>query len=130
MAAPERCLSFIAAVMLTGLLAACATGPQQPDPETRQQALWEAEAMAWRERRLARLTEPYGWLSLVGLEFLENGQWTLGSAPGNDLGIRLTGAAAIIFVTLGLGFFLCYNETEVLGILKRKKAEEGIDIDV
>ncbi len=54
----------------------------------------------------------------------------LGSAPGNDLGIRLTGAAAIIFVTLGLGFFLCYNETEVLGILKRKKAEEGIDIDV
>jgi uncharacterized protein len=85
MAAPERRLSLVAMAVLASLLTACATGPRQPDPEPRQEVLWEAEAMAWRERRLARLIEPYGWLSLVGLEFLENGQWTLGSAPGNEL---------------------------------------------
>ncbi|MDT8449826.1 MAG: DUF1684 domain-containing protein [Wenzhouxiangellaceae bacterium] len=40
---------------------------------------------AWRERRLARLTEPYGWLSLTGLVMLAPGETTLGSSPDNDV---------------------------------------------
>lgn len=40
----------------------------------------------WRERRLARLTEPYGWLSLIGLVMLDaGGEVRIGSAPGNDI---------------------------------------------
>jgi len=45
---------------------------------------WEADAADWRARRLARLTEPFGWLSLVALEYLEDGRWQLGSAEDND----------------------------------------------
>lgn len=42
--------------------------------------------MDWRERRLARLTEPHGWLSLVGLVMLEPGsRTTVGSASTNDV---------------------------------------------
>lgn len=42
--------------------------------------------MDWRERRLDRLTEPQGWLSLVGLVMLEpNGRITVGSGPDNDV---------------------------------------------
>jgi len=52
--------------------------------ETRAEQ-WEQAALDWRERRLNRLTEPYGWLSLVGLHFLEDGEWRLGRAPENDL---------------------------------------------
>ena len=53
----------------------------QPD----QHQQWEQEALEWREGRLERLTAPFGWLSLVALEFLPDGDWTVGSAPDNDV---------------------------------------------
>lgn len=46
---------------------------------------WEAEAMEWREQRLERLTAPFGWLSLVALEFLADGEWTVGAGADNDV---------------------------------------------
>lgn len=39
---------------------------------------------AWRQQRLASLTAPDGWLSLVGLEWLEPGTNRIGRAPDND----------------------------------------------
>ena len=39
----------------------------------------------WRARRIARLTAPDGWLSLIGLHWLEPGPNTLGSAAGNAI---------------------------------------------
>ncbi|TVS11633.1 MAG: DUF1684 domain-containing protein [Wenzhouxiangella sp.] len=47
----------------------------------------EAAALEWREQRLERLTAPFGWLSLVALEFLGDGTWAVGSA--NDKPVRL-----------------------------------------
>lgn len=38
---------------------------------------------AWRARRLERLKAPDGWLTLIGLHFLEPGDSTVGHAPGN-----------------------------------------------
>lgn len=49
------------------------------------QAAHAAEVEDWFSRRVARLTEPYGWLSLVGLHWLEGNAWRLGSAPDNDV---------------------------------------------
>ncbi|QKK03156.1 MAG: DUF1684 domain-containing protein [Pseudomonadota bacterium] len=46
---------------------------------------WRAGVMAWRERRLGRLTEPYGWLSLVGLDFVDDGQWRVGHSDQVDI---------------------------------------------
>jgi uncharacterized protein (DUF1684 family) len=43
----------------------------------------------WRQARHTRLSQIDGWLTLVGLEWLKDGQNRVGSAPGND--IRLTG---------------------------------------
>jgi len=40
---------------------------------------------AWRKQRLARLTAPTGWLSLVGLEWLKEGANKIGSAKDNDI---------------------------------------------
>ncbi|MGH8212638.1 MAG: DUF1684 domain-containing protein [Rhodanobacteraceae bacterium] len=42
----------------------------------------------WRVQRLARLTAPDGWLSLVGLHWLEPGPSTIGSAPDNAIVIE------------------------------------------
>lgn len=50
------------------------------------------EIESWRARRLARLTAPDGWLSLIGLHWLEPGRSTLGGADDNA--IVLAGAPA------------------------------------
>ena len=42
------------------------------------------EVETWRAQRLARLTTPDGWLSLIGLHFLQDGDNTVGSAKDND----------------------------------------------
>ncbi len=67
---------WVLAVLAAGLMTstALATPPQ-----------WEQEAMEWREQRLERLIAPFGWLSLGALEFLPDGEWTVGSAPDSDV---------------------------------------------
>jgi uncharacterized protein (DUF1684 family) len=49
------------------------------------EAQWEAEAREWQEQRLERLVEPFGWLSLIALEFLNDGHWSVGSAKDSDV---------------------------------------------
>lgn len=44
---------------------------------------------AWRASRHERLQQPDGWLTLVGLEWLEPGETRIGSAAGND--VQLSG---------------------------------------
>ena len=47
---------------------------------------------AWRANRHERLMQPDGWLTLVGLEWLSDGENRIGSAADND--IQLSGGAA------------------------------------
>ena len=46
----------------------------------------------WRQRRNARLSSDNGWLTLVGLEWLQEGENPVGSGPDNA--IRLSGGPA------------------------------------
>jgi uncharacterized protein (DUF1684 family) len=48
------------------------------------EAAYPKELETWRAQRLARLTTPDGWLSLIGLHFLNAGDNTIGSASDND----------------------------------------------
>jgi uncharacterized protein (DUF1684 family) len=48
-------------------------------------AAQRAEVLKWREARAARLAAPDGWLSLVGLHWIDPGTHRVGSAPDNDL---------------------------------------------
>ena len=75
------------------LLAACERGPAKPTPEQAAQAAREAAAYAqaqqtWRAQRLADLTKPDGWASLIGLHWLDLGVHRVGSDTDN--GIRTT----------------------------------------
>lgn len=54
----------------------------------------------WRAGRLARLTAPNGWLSLIGLDWLHEGANTVGSAADNDLVLK-AGPAHLGTVTQG-----------------------------
>jgi uncharacterized protein len=53
----------------------------------------------WRAKRVARLTAPEGWLSLIGLEWLQEGANKVGSAPDNDVVLQ-AGPAHLGVVTL------------------------------
>ncbi|MBY6205297.1 DUF1684 domain-containing protein [Halomonas denitrificans] len=55
------------------------------EAEMNERTLLEADVLDWRERRRARLTEPYGYLSLVGLVMLEPGTYRLGRAEDADI---------------------------------------------
>jgi len=55
-----------------------------PDAEAHRELIQQ-----WRQKRNARLASDFGWLSLVGLEWLQEGENRVGSGQGNT--IRLSG---------------------------------------
>lgn len=48
---------------------------------------WQRDLLAWREKRAAGLQTPEGWLSLIGLEWLKEGDNSVGSAADNKIQI-------------------------------------------
>lgn len=56
--------------------------PPSPPPSPAPGA-YRSEILAWRARRIESLRGPGGWLSLVGLSWLEPGKNAVGSGPGN-----------------------------------------------
>jgi len=61
-------------------------------PAFAQDTSWEHELTAWREQHVADLLKPAGWLSLTGLEWLQPGDNSFGTAADNK--IRLAGNSA------------------------------------
>jgi len=70
---------------LVAVLAACAESAPEVDPAYR------AEIEAWRAARLERLTSESGWLTLVGLYWLEQGVNRFGADPRNEIPIAVAG---------------------------------------
>src|SRR5258707_4429973 len=56
-----------------------------PAPVASQENPWEKENADWREAHKADLLKPDGWLSLAGLEWLQPGENSVGSAPDNKI---------------------------------------------
>src|SRR5438477_957962 len=50
-----------------------------------QDAAWQKEISEFREKRAAGLQKPDGWLALVGLEWLQPGETSVGSAADNKV---------------------------------------------
>jgi len=48
---------------------------------------WEKDLLKWRAERATRLRAPEGWLSLIGLEWLQEGDNSVGSAADNRIQI-------------------------------------------
>jgi uncharacterized protein len=49
---------------------------------------WQQELVAWRKQHVADLLKPAGWLSLTGLEWLQPGDNSFGSAADNKIRLR------------------------------------------
>lgn len=75
----------------------------------------KADFETWQAERLDRLTQPYGWLSLVGLHFLKPGINTIGSAPGNTIQLGY-GPAQIGAIDMKDGVYVL-SATPEIGVL-------------
>ncbi len=74
-------MKFLCAVsLLTAAMALGAVDTVSPTDVTHR-----TETEQWRSERLGRLRDPNGWLTLVGLHWLEPGWQRIGSDTGNDL---------------------------------------------
>jgi len=51
-------------------------------------ATWKSELETWRAKRAAGLQAPEGWLSLIGLDWLKDGDNTFGAAGDNRIQIN------------------------------------------
>ncbi len=85
-----RCIRLCIASAVWALMATTALPTMAA--EITPQAAHRAEVDAWHTARLQRLRAPDGWLSLVGLHWVEAGEHRLGSAPDNDI-VLATGPA-------------------------------------
>lgn len=77
---------------VAALAVAACNGPSGPSAaqqaaKAKAAAAFAASEQAWRGQRLAELTKPDGWASLIGLHWLDRGSHRVGSAADN--GIRL-----------------------------------------
>jgi uncharacterized protein (DUF1684 family) len=80
---------FVAAILVISIVAC---GPAEPKLDL---AAYEAEIMEWRGGRLERLLAPNGYLTQIGLHWLDEQVYTIGSDPGSDIVVPATAAARI-----------------------------------
>lgn len=67
--------------------------------DTAAPADFAQQTVNWHNKRLAGLTAPNGWLSLIGLDWLKDGANRIGSAADNDIVLK-AGPAHLGVVTL------------------------------
>jgi uncharacterized protein (DUF1684 family) len=70
--------NLLLALALLSALPAMAAEPVDP-------AAHRSEVETWHQGRIERLLRPAGWLSLVGLHWIEEGRHTVGSAAGSGI---------------------------------------------
>ncbi len=97
-----RLLALVLAVGLVAILAGgCKNSSKSPDGDA-----YEKEIQTFHEQRLARLKAKDGWLSLVGLFWLEEGDNTFGNSDEADFVLEIKDVPPLI------GAFV-YKEGEV-----------------
>jgi uncharacterized protein (DUF1684 family) len=78
----KRTLSLFAAVILALAPFSVGSADSSATPDS-----WQRDLLAWREKRAANLQTPEGWLSLIGLEWLKEGDNSVGSTADNKIQI-------------------------------------------
>jgi uncharacterized protein (DUF1684 family) len=79
---PRSPLLALLLTLLPLVVLAAGSTPSAP-PNGKGASTWEKEVRDWRAARQKRLTSPTGWLTLIGLEWLEKGENGVGSASSN-----------------------------------------------
>jgi uncharacterized protein len=87
-------LRYLGTTSVVCLVAVFATANEQDT------ASWQRDLLAWRAQHAADLQKSDGWLSLTGLDWLENGDNSTGSAADNKIHLPKGGPAHVAVLTL------------------------------
>ena len=100
-----RKVLLAAAFVLVAMVSLLAAGAddQSSDKSSKDQASWQRDLLAWRAQRATNLQAPEGWLSLVALGWLQEGDNTFGSAEDSRVQIAGKAPAHIAVVHLEKG---------------------------
>jgi uncharacterized protein (DUF1684 family) len=90
--------AFVLAAMLSLSLAAGSDSKSSDD-----QSSWQRDLLAWRAARATSLQAPEGWLSLIALGWLKEGDNSFGSAENSRVQITAKAPAHIAVVRLEKG---------------------------
>ncbi len=105
-----RCILPLASILLA---VGCAQGPTPMDPAHL------AELEQWRADRLERLEAADGWLTLVGLEWLEPGENVVGAAPDADVKLPHSGVPAEVgTITLAADGTMTFRAASDAGVTR------------
>jgi len=99
--------AFVLVAMLSQLLVAGSGGQNSDD-----QSSWQRDLLAWRAQRATNLQAPEGWLSLIALGWLKEGDNGFGSAEDNRVQIAGKAPAHIAVVRLEKGALRLLPPTE------------------
>src|SRR6266478_3297955 len=83
--------AFVLVAMLSQSLAAASNDKSADD-----QSSWQRDLLAWRAQRATNLQAPEGWLSLIALGWLKEGDNSFGSA--DDSRVQIAGTPAHIAI--------------------------------
>jgi uncharacterized protein (DUF1684 family) len=109
------------AVSFATLLAAAATAAVSIDTQ------WKSDLLQWRSQRAQQLSAPDGWLTLVGLEWLQPGKNTFGAAADNR--IRLNAPVADHLGVLELKSDGVYLSAPAASLLANDAPAHAIKVD-
>jgi len=109
------------AVSFAALLTAAATAAVHIDTQ------WKSDLLQWRSQRAQQLSAPDGWLTLVGLEWLQPGKNTFGAAADNR--IRLNAPVADHLGALELKSDGVYLSAPAASLLANDAPARAIKVD-
>jgi uncharacterized protein len=96
--AMKKRVFFFAAVLAITILLSGLLSAGSPD-----QSSWQSDLVAWREKRAASLQAPEGWLSLIGLDWLQEGDNSFGAGADNRIHVNAKVPAQVGVVRLEKG---------------------------
>jgi len=99
-------LPATALILMAMLSQPLIAGPNDKSPNDKSsddQTSWQSDLLAWRAKRATNLQAPEGWLSLIALGWLKEGDNTFGSADDCRVQIAGKGPAHIGIVRLEKG---------------------------
>jgi len=95
--------AFVLVAMLSQSFAAGADGRSSDNQSLKDESSWQRDLLAWRAQRATNLQAPEGWLSLIALGWLKEGDNSFGSAEDSRVQIAGKGPAHIAIVRLDKG---------------------------
>ena len=84
------------------------------------------ETIDWRNGRIERLTQPYGWLSLVGYYLMEEGSHSIGSASDND--IVVPGGPAVWGQFSRVGETVSFESADIENVLIDDRPQNQVEM--